>query len=198
MRFELVILAHLAASVSGLTIAEGGSKLVHAREPPVPSGEPSSSSTSGGSIGDECAGSPGYTYSPGDWQKLRDPTSDSGLVQKSCMDEDPGSGRGSYIYFLDPGCLVIDDSKYCMSMSRPYHVAAKEGESISFVNIYAMFNGDDHDPQVRPGCRLPVKWPSAWRDLVFRDNCLSDSTGEWKECCESMWVEDEVVDNPYL
>jgi hypothetical protein len=50
--------------------------------------------------------------------------------------------------------------------------------------IYAGFDRNNHDKEVEPNCVLEAKWPSYWGDLDFtKDGCLTDSSGEWKQCC---------------
>lgn len=62
-----------------------------------------------------------------------------------------------------------------------------------------MFDGDDtHNTTVVPGCMLYTSWPSAWSDLDFTaDNCLTDRTGDFRQCCSDSTATTETVLNPY-
>lgn len=69
---------------------------------------------------------------------------------------------------------------------------------VSSAVIYAKFDGDKASPKVTPGCKLQPRWPGAWTDLQFTDNCLTDPTGVWSECCTDDTVNTESVINPYF
>ena len=63
--------------------------------------------------------------------------------------------------------------------------------------IYAGFDRNNHDKEVEPNCVLEAKWPSYWGDLDFtKDGCLTDSSGEWKQCCFNN-PNGLAVTNPY-
>ncbi|KAJ5355907.1 hypothetical protein N7517_010516 [Penicillium concentricum] len=210
MRFELVILAHLASSVTGLAVVQGGNKLINVRADPVttfvPIPSPTASSPSPPEDIEECPGAPGYSYSPVDW-RIKRLGGTRPWIQKTCLDKEPSKGYGTDIH-VERGCIMIEDSKQCApSFGRvglrpeeePYHANATS-DSILSVELYAMFDGNDQNPEVTPPCRLSVQWPGDWRDLDFTaENCITDRSGEWKECCPKRGNNnDRVVRNPYV
>ncbi|KAJ5177604.1 uncharacterized protein N7500_000303 [Penicillium coprophilum] len=218
MRFELVVLAHLASSVTGLALGQGGNKLVARDEaiarvsgvvlptpiasppPPIPT-----------RWVELCPGKPGYSYSPIDWVEVGDNGSDGLSGQEICLDEEPIKGEGTDIH-VERGCIVIEGEAHCaptsfsstmflpLRLSCPtVNVSASE-KSIVSVEIYAMFDGDNKDDLVTPRCRLSPPWPSNWRDLDFTaDNCITDRSRVWKKCCgDEGNGNDQLTINPYL
>ncbi|KAJ5356314.1 hypothetical protein N7517_010923 [Penicillium concentricum] len=184
MHLELVVLAHLAASVSGLAIANGGNKLVHARDEPV--------------VGDACEALDGST-SASEWVNLSPwPT------EKTCPTEN--TSKGTLIH-VKGDCIVINGSNRCepLGMMPKYDNGdlndayrldvADQQQGVSTVSIYAGFIGSTDATSV-PDCQLTAAWPSVWGDLDFKDNCLTDRSGEWKQCCQPT-AGLEAVANPY-
>ncbi|KAF7524179.1 hypothetical protein PCG10_005870 [Penicillium crustosum] len=210
LELKFIALAHLAISVNGLAVAGRESSSLTARATsvasPVASSSPSPSPSPTGDT-QEAPQCTGYlSYSPSEWQARLGHQFDENLPESTCLTEYPGSGKGTDIH-VKQGCILVNESKHCENWDPTSNVPDDidnewhndNGAHISSVFIYAMFDGDDtHNVTVVPGCMLYTSWPSAWSDLDFTaDNCLTDRTGDFRQCCSDSTTTTEIVLNPY-
>ncbi|KGO51182.1 hypothetical protein PEX2_107070 [Penicillium expansum] len=203
---ELATLAQLVTSVSALAVAGSRNNVVKARTTPVVASATAISATaisareyptpypSPSSTGEpQCSGY--YTFSPSEWNEYG-VTADGPVG--TCVADDSSNSKGTCIH-VSSGCIAINDSPRCQnSLAGPYNVADDDTpRHISSAYIYSKFDSGNHDSEATPGCELFVTWPGAWGDLDFTDDCLTDRTGVYKQCCSDETIATKSVINPY-